>query len=124
MRTQNGNVWICTTIQYDSLADAGVSITCGHAQVCLVMELDLRGPGQVHIGLGVTPGEHGEGEASEAGAGVTREAEQQHEAGLPGLLQHHDLKQRLVIVKFVSPCSLSRPADMRRLINSNIRGDG
>ena len=47
------------------------------------MELDLRGPGQVHIGLGVTPGEHGRGET---GAGrVTGESEQQREGGL---LQH------------------------------------
>ena len=57
-----------------------VSVTCGHAEVCLVMELDLRGPGQVHIGLGVTPGEHGRGQA---GAGrVTGESEQQREGGL------------------------------------------
>ena len=47
------------------------------------MELDLRGPGQVHIGLGVTPGEHGGGKT---GAGrVTGESEQQREGGL---LQH------------------------------------
>ena len=44
------------------------------------MELDLRGPGQVHIRLGVTPREHGRGQA---GAGrVTGESEQQREGGL------------------------------------------
>ena len=108
---------------YNSLADAGVSITCGHAQVCLVMELDLRGAGQVHIGLGVAPGEHGEGEASEAG-GVTREAEQQHEAGLPGLLQHHTESETEAGDRKVCLGMFIVTADMRRLINSNIRGDG
>lgn len=54
-------------------------VTCGHAQVCLVMESELRGPGQVHIGLGVAPGEHGEGADGELGGGETQ---QQHESGL------------------------------------------
>ena len=47
------------------------------------MELDLRGPGQVHIRLGVAAREHREGEAG--ARGVTSEAEEQHE---DGLLQH------------------------------------
>lgn len=105
---------------YNSLADAGVSITCGHAQVCLVMELDLRGAGQVHIGLGVAPGEHGEGEAGEAG-GVTREAEQQHEGGL---LQHQESETEAATDHEVCLAMCIVTADMRRLINSNIRGDG
>ena len=54
-------------------------VTCGHAQVCLVMESELRGPGQVHIGLRVAPGEHGEGSAGELGGGETQK---QHDSGL------------------------------------------
>ena len=54
-------------------------VTCGHAQVCLVMESELGGPGQVHIGLGVAPGEHGEGAAGELRGGETQK---QHKSGL------------------------------------------
>ena len=67
MRIEYGYIYLCS--QFPDVS------TCGHAQVSLVMESDLRGAGEVHIGLRVAPGEHGEGEAREV-RGV--ETEQQH----------------------------------------------
>ena len=73
--------------------------TCGHAQVSLVMESDLRGAGEVNIRLRVAPGEHGESEAREV-RGV--ETEQQHQ---DSLLEHIKSETE----KLGSQCSLSRP---------------
>ena len=64
-----------------------------------MMESDLWGAGEVHIRLGVAPGEHGEGEAREV-RGV--ETKQQHE---DSLLEHIKSETE----KLGSQCSLSRP---------------
>ena len=50
------------------------------------MELYFWGPGQVHVRLGVAPGEHREGVAGGVAREVRREREDQENGGL---LQHN-----------------------------------
>ena len=51
-----------------------------------MMELYFWGPGQVHVRLGVAPGEHREGVAGGVAREVRREREDQENGGL---LQHN-----------------------------------
>ena len=82
-------------------------VTCGHAQVCLVMESELRGPGQVHIGLRVAPREHGEGAAGELGGGETQ---QQHES----LLEHIKSEAEKLALKNEILCQIEGIAEQKR----------